>query len=112
MNAKQLKNLAEAHIFAGRELTDEEYNLLKETKYSKIITRKTAFDKLLEFALPQEEAVSYELPKGYQKRKFSGFNFGVSKHDVDHLVDMIEDHFQLGVDNLSTKKFNFTNFYN
>ena len=87
MNAKQLKNLAEAHIFAGRELTDEEYNLLKESKYASVVKRKTEFDKLLENAFPGE--VSHELPKTYQKRKYSGFGFGVNKNDVDHLIDMI-----------------------
>jgi len=103
MNAKQLKNLAEAHIFTGRELTDEEYNLLKESKYASVIKRKTEFDKLLEFANPGE--VSYELPKSYQKRKYTGFNLGVNKKDVDHLIDMVEDRFNLGIDNPSTRKF-------
>ena len=103
MNAKQLKNLAEAHIFAGRELTDEEYNLLKESRYANVVKRKTEFDKLLEHALPTE--VSYELPKSYQKRKHTGFNLGVNKKEVDHLIDMVEDHFKLGIDNPSTRKF-------
>jgi hypothetical protein len=107
MNAKQLKNLAEAHIFTGRELTDEEYNLLRESKYANVIKRKTEFDKLLENALPGE--VSYELPKSYQKRKYTGFGLGINKGDVDHLIDMVEDHFKLGVDNPSTKKYMVVN---
>jgi hypothetical protein len=104
MNAKQLKNLAEAHVFTGRELTDEEYNLLKESKYAKVVTRKTVFDKLLENALPGEE-VTHELPAAYQKRRYAGFSFGADKHAVDDLIDMIEDRFDLGVENTSTRKY-------
>jgi hypothetical protein len=102
MNDKQLKTLAEAHVFTGRELSDEEYNALRESKYSHLIKRITTFEKLLEFATPNE-GVSHELPKSY--RKFSGFNLGVNKQGVDHLIDMVEDHFHLGVDNSSTRKF-------
>lgn len=104
MNAKQLKTLAEAHFFTGKELTDEEYNFLKESKYSHIIKRGVNFDKLFEYALPTDEA-NHQTTKTYQKRRYAGFNFGVDKNDVDHLIDMVEDHFDLGVDNPSTKKY-------
>jgi hypothetical protein len=104
MNAKQLKILAEAHFFTGKELTDEEYNSLKESKYSHLVKRGINFDKLFEYALPTNEE-NHELPKVYQKRRYAGFNIGVNKNDIDHLIDMIEDRFDLGVDNTSTKKY-------
>jgi hypothetical protein len=102
MNNKQLKNIAEAHVYTGKELTDEEYNALKESKYSHLIKRTLNFDKLLEFATPTEESAT-AAPKA--RRKYSGFNLGVNKQDVDHLIDMVEDRFKLGVDNSSTRKF-------
>lgn len=103
MNDKQLKNLAEAHVFTGRKLTNDEYNMLTESKYSHLITKSGKFDEIFENALPPDE-VSYKIPASYERRKL-GFNLGVNKSAIDHLIDMIEDHFQLGIDNVSTKKF-------
>jgi hypothetical protein len=104
MNTKQLKHLAEAHFFSGKKLTNDEYNMLKESKYSHLIKKRGKFDEIFESTLPAEE-VSYDLPKSYQKRKFNGFNLGVNKKDIDHLIDMVEDQFDLGIDNTSTRKF-------
>jgi len=103
MNDKQLKNLAEAHVFAGRKLTNDEYNMLTESKYAHLVSKSGKFDQIYESALPPDE-VNYEVPKSYERRKL-GFNLGVNKPAVDHLIDMIEDHFHLGIDNVSTKKF-------
>ena len=107
MNSKELKHLAEAHYFTGKKLTDEEYNLLKESKYSHLIALRSEFDTLLEDALPD---VTQELPKAYtHKRKHHGFHVGVDKGSVNHLIDMVEDHFNLGIDNVSTKKYALVN---
>ena len=105
MNSKQLKYLAEAHFFAGKKLTDDEYNMLTESKYAHLIKKRGKFDEIFESTLPASEEVNYELPKAYQKRKYTGFNLGINKHDVDHLIDMVEDQFNLGIDNTSTRKF-------
>ena len=107
MNSKELKRLAEAHYFTGKKLTDEEYTLLKESKYSHLVERRREFDTLLEDAYPE---VSHELPKTYKpKRKHTGFHVGVDKGSVNHLIDMVEDHFNLGIDNTSTKKYGAVN---
>jgi hypothetical protein len=104
MNSKEIKHLAEAHYFTGKKLTDEEYNLLKESKYSHLIALRSEFDTLLEDALPE---ATYELPESYtkKKRKRHGFYVGVNRGAINHLIDMVEDHFNLGIDNVSTRKY-------
>lgn len=103
MNAKQIKNLAEAHVFTDKKLTDEEYNILTESKYAHLVKKRGKFDEIFENTLPSEDA-NNNVSSPRSRRRFSGFNLGVNKGDVDHLIDMIEDHFNLGIDNTSTKK--------
>jgi hypothetical protein len=103
MNKKELKHLAEAHYFTGQKLSDEQYNELRESEYSHVIAIRSKFDELLQEALPEE--VSHKLPDAYAKRKHSGFHVGVDKNAADHLIDTVEDHFNLGITNTSTRKY-------
>jgi hypothetical protein len=111
MNKKELKRLAEDYFLKGKKLTDEERNILKESKYAKILKENTpSFNAVLETALPTATVEDYEDEAPYrpfksEKKLYSHFNTGLQRNIIRDLGDEIDDAFNLDITNFSPSKF-------
>jgi hypothetical protein len=103
-----LKRLAEEYYYAGRELTEEQYDLLKNSKYASILKeKKTVFDNLFENALPSADKFVEEAPAIFDKDHIhhSPFYNHVDRIFIDSLVDGIKDKYNLGIENTKSSKY-------
>jgi len=104
-----LKRLAEEYYYAGRELTEEQYDLLKDSKYSTILKeKKTVFDNLFENALPSAEKMIEEAPELFDKdhiHHHSPFYTHVDRNFIDSLVGGIKGKYNLGIENTKSSKY-------
>jgi len=107
-NKLTLKRLAEEHHFANRELTEEQYSLLKSSKYATVLKEpNTQFENVLENVFPgaEVEEKPVELFDSDYAHYHSPFYVHVDRHFIDGLVDNVKDKYNLGVENRKTSKY-------
>lgn len=103
-----LKQLAESNHLFGTHLNKEQIRLIRTTKYASLLREdvdKGKFEKLLENTLsdgPEKE----ESPKN-KKEQF--LYLGIQKQQIASLAHELEDMFNLGLDNKSSKKYRDVN---
>lgn len=102
MKEKEIKKLATEHYYFGKNLTLKERNLLRKTKYKRLIKEDNMFDQIFENALatteaPKEFEPSKSLPMTHRSK--------VDKVLIRDLVDQIEKKFNLDIDNPSPRKY-------
>lgn len=102
MKEKEIKKLATEHYYFGKNLTLKERNLLRKTKYKRLIKEDNMFDQIFENALatteaPKEFEPSKSLPMTHRSK--------VNKVLIRDLVDQIEKKFNLDIDNPSPRKY-------
>jgi hypothetical protein len=109
MNKKEIKQLAEDYFFRGKKLSTEERNIIKESKYSRVLRDNTpTFDSMFEnvatsFQGDTDEA-SYR-PFKASKKTYSHFHTGIQRKVVQDLGDEIDDALNLDITNFSPSKF-------
>jgi hypothetical protein len=109
MKKAQLKCLAEDHYFGGKVLTEEEYDILKESEYAHLVTKKDTFDCLFEEANPLLQQPVKLTP--IKKPDHHKFHTGPDRNVINHLVNEIEHFFHLGISNTSTRKYMKTDVF-
>jgi len=109
MKEKEIKKLATEHYYFGKNLTLKERNLLRKTKYKRLIKEDNMFDQIFENALATSEA-----PKEFEPAKSIPMtnHSKVNKTVVRDLVDQIEKKFNLDIDNPSPRKYLDVNLAN
>jgi hypothetical protein len=107
---KYLKKIAEKHYYRKVPLTLNEFNLLKNSKYSNIIDENNikTFNTILERSF-KDDRDFMERPKVDFKKSY--LYMGLDKAGIADLVDEIEIEFDLGVSNQSPFKFRQVDAY-
>ena len=111
-NDKALKRLAEAYECGAKSLNKVEFILLKNSKYKNLLKEedfKPRFEKLLESA---ETGESVEKLPAIKKQFFGHsrrLNITTARHLVQDLIDDLEEHFGVGVENQDLNKHNKLN---
>ena len=105
---KSLKRLAEAYECGAKSLNKVEFILLKNSKYKNLLREedfKPRFEKLLE-SVETGETVE-RLPA--IKKHFFGhsrrLNINTARHIVQDLIDDLEEHFGVGLENQDLSKY-------
>jgi hypothetical protein len=105
---KILKRIAEAYVVENKTLSKSEFELLKNSKYKNLLkeeTFKTRFSNLFESAVQGKEIEKKQTPV----RKLFGhsiyFNLNTSRHTISDLIDEIEEHFGIGIENEKLGKY-------
>jgi hypothetical protein len=106
-NQRNLKHLAEAYVYSHKKLTRLEFEALKNSKYSVVLREKeykSSFDTIREHVALGEA----ETKKAPKKEKFFGHsrhvNVNTSRHYIKELIDDLEEHFGIGVENQNPYK--------
>jgi hypothetical protein len=109
MNKKDIKQLAEDYFFRGKKITAEERNILKESKYSRVLRNDTpVFDSMFENVVTSMEEEKDEAPyRPFKaaKKPYSHFHTGIQRKAVKDLGDEIDDALDLDITNFSPSKF-------
>lgn len=102
MNKKEIKKLAEQYYYYGKELTLFEREIISKSKFKDILRppEHKTFNKLIEKLLDSD--------KDIEKRKSKPY-MGVDTMLISDLVDEIEEHFDLGINNRDLEKFDKIN---
>jgi hypothetical protein len=102
MNEKQIKKLATEHYYFGKNLTLRERNILRKTKYKRLIKEDNMFDQIFENAIANSETPKeFDPPKCLPMTRHSKVNQTL----IRDLVDQIENKFNLDIDNPSPRKY-------
>jgi hypothetical protein len=99
-----LKQLAESNHIFGTPLTKEQIRLIRKTKYASLLREdvdKGKFERLLENTL-SGESTEEKTPKD-KKKQF--LYLGIQREQIASLAHELEDMFNLGLDNKSSKKY-------
>lgn len=101
---KALKRLAEAYVELELPLTESEFYALKNSKYKNLLKEKeykSSFDKIVESWSDDEEdddgayVCKRKYPLGHSHR----YNVNTHRELVKDLIDEIEEHFGIGIEN-------------
>jgi hypothetical protein len=99
---KTLKRLAEAYIELGIFLTESEFYALKNSKYKNLLKEeeyKSTFEKITESWSNEEEEDDYVHKRNYPLGHSHRFNVNVYRELVQDLIDEIDEHFGIGIEN-------------
>lgn len=98
----KIKRLAEEHCFLSKEITIEERDMIKASKYAQLIReelvvqkRRGSVDSIMENVL---NGTYEKKPKERPKTSLNHFNASLDRDQVQILCDEIEDHFNLTLD--------------
>jgi len=107
-NDKGLKRLAEAYECGAKSLNKVEFILLKNSKYKNLLKEedfKPRFEKLLESAETGESVERLPAIKKYFFGHSRRLNISTARHIVQDLIDDLEEHFGVGVENQDLAKY-------
>lgn len=99
-----LKQLAESNHVFGTSLTKEQIRLIRKTKYASLLREdvdKGKFERLLENTLSGEETEN----KVSKDKKKQFLYLGIQREQIASLAHELEDMFNIGLDNKSSKKY-------
>jgi hypothetical protein len=99
---KALKRLAEAYIELGISLTESEFYALKNSKYKNLLREeeyKSSFEKITESWSDENEEDGYVHKRNYPLGHSHRFNVNIYRELVQDLIDEIDEHFGIGIEN-------------
>jgi hypothetical protein len=101
---KALKRLAEAYVELEIPLTESEFYALKNSKYKNLLKEesyKSSFDKIMESWSSDDgdEDEGYVNKRNYPLGHSHRYNVNTYRELVKDLIDEIEEHFGIGIEN-------------